>query len=93
MKYKRFVSDFDGTLGMAPANIEPETVQAVKEYIDTKDFKKVDQIKRNILTLYRQDISKHAEGYNLKVESIFDEIPAQLQKHDKKFKLSSIKKR
>lgn len=33
MKYKLFVSDFDGTLGMAPANIEPETVQAVKEYI------------------------------------------------------------
>ena len=33
MKYKLFVSDFDGTLGMAPANIEPETVSAVKEYI------------------------------------------------------------
>lgn len=66
--------------------------QAVEEYINTKDFNKVDQIKRNILNLYRQDIGKHAEGYNLKVESIFDEIPAQLQKHEKKFKLSSISK-
>lgn len=66
--------------------------QAVKEYIDTKDFNKVDQIKRNILNLYRQDIGKHAEGYNLKVESIFDEIPAQLQKHEKKFRLSAISK-
>ena len=28
----------------------------------------------------------------MKVESIFDEIPAQLQKHEKKFKLSSLKK-
>ena len=66
--------------------------QAVKIYKDTKDFNKVDQIKRNILNLYRQDIGKHAEGYHLKVESIFDEIPAQLQKHEKKFKLASINK-
>jgi hypothetical protein len=66
--------------------------QAVKEYVDTKDFSKVDQIKRNILNLYRQDIGKHAEGYNLKVERIFDVIPAQLQKHEKKFRLSSISK-
>lgn len=66
--------------------------QAVEEYINTKDFKKVDQIKRNILNLYRQDIGKHAEGYHLKVESIFDEIPAQLQRHEKKFRLASISK-
>ena len=66
--------------------------QAVQEYVDTKDFKKVDQVKRNILNLYRQDIGKHAEGYNLKVESIFVEIPEQLQKHEKKFKLASISK-
>lgn len=66
--------------------------QAVQEYVDTKDFKRVDQIKRNILNLYREDIGKHAQEYSLKVESIFDEIPAQLQKHEKKFKLSSIKK-
>lgn len=66
--------------------------QAVEEYINSKDFNKVDQIKRNIINLYRQDIGKHAEGYRLKVESIFDEIPAQLQKHEKKFKLSSMGK-
>lgn len=66
--------------------------QAVQEYIDTHDFDKVDQIKRDILTLYRADIIKHAAGYEMKVESIFDEIPAQLQKHEKKFKLSSLKK-
>lgn len=66
--------------------------QAVNEYVNTKDFNKVDKIKRNILNLYRQDIGKHAGGYNLKVESIFDEIPAQLQKHEKKFKLASISK-
>lgn len=34
--------------------------QAVSEYVQTKDFNKVDQIKRNILNLYREDIRKHA---------------------------------
>lgn len=66
--------------------------QAVQEYIDTHSFDKVDMIKRDILNLYRADIVKHAAGYEMKVESIFDEIPDQLQKHEKKFKLSSIKK-
>lgn len=66
--------------------------QAVQEYVNSRDFNKVDQIKRNILDLYREDIGKHAEGYSLKVGRIFDEIPAQLQKHEKKFKLSSLSK-
>jgi len=66
--------------------------QAVKEYAESRKLENVDQIKRNILSLYRADISKHAEGYQIKVESFFDEIPVQLQKHDKKFKLSSLKK-
>lgn len=66
--------------------------QAVEIYIKTHDFNNVDRVKRDILTLYRADIIKHAKGYEMKVESIFDDIPAQLQKHEKKFRLSSLKK-
>jgi Predicted ATPase (AAA+ superfamily) len=66
--------------------------QAVEAYIQTRDFDRVDRVKRDILDLYRADIVKHAEGYEMKVEQIFDDIPAQLQKHDKKFRLSSLKK-
>ena len=66
--------------------------QAIKTYADTRDFDKVDRIKRDILELYRADIVKHAEGYEMKVEQIFENIPAQLQKHDRKFRLSSLKK-
>lgn len=65
--------------------------QAVEEYIKTKEFEEVDRIKRDILTLYREDIHKHSEGYDLEVEAIFDEIPAQLSKHEKKFIFSSAK--
>ena len=66
--------------------------QAVQEYIRTRDFHRVDRVKRDILTLYRADMAKYAGGYERKVESIFDEIPAQLQRHEKKFRLSSLKK-
>lgn len=65
--------------------------QAVALYAKEKDFEAVDRVKRDILTLYRQDIVKHSDGNELEVEAIFDEIPAQLSKHEKKFKLSDIK--
>ena len=66
--------------------------QAVARYVETRDFDSIDRVKREILELYRADIVKHAAGYEIKVKQIFDNIPAQLQKHDKKFKLSSLKK-
>ncbi len=66
--------------------------QAVKEYVKTSDFEAVDLIKRDIIELYRQDIRKHAKGYETKVMNIFDEIPSQLAKHEKKFTLSILGK-
>ena len=65
--------------------------QAVEKYVETRDFAKVDKLKRRILDLYRSDISKYAKGYDTKVKSIFEEIPSQLQKHEKKFRLSALK--
>lgn len=64
--------------------------QAVNTYLETKSFERTDEVKRDILTLYREDIAKHGKGYERKVESIFDEIPEQLSKHEKKFTLSSL---
>lgn len=64
--------------------------QAVLEYIDTKDFARVDGVKRRILNLYRNDIGKFATGYEKKVTAAFDQIPSQLSKKEKRFKLSSL---
>lgn len=64
--------------------------QAVLEYRESRDFEKTDKIKRNILNLYREDIRKYSDELNLKVEQIFDTIPSQLQKHEKKFNISSL---
>ena len=65
--------------------------QAVEAYISSHDFDEVDQVKRRILNLYRDDIRKHAGGYEMKVESIYDELPSQLKNQNRHFKLSSLK--
>lgn len=66
--------------------------QAVKEFVESRDFDEVDRVKRDILTLYRADMMKHAQGYEIKVVRVFDEIPLQLQKHERKFKLADLEK-
>jgi predicted AAA+ superfamily ATPase len=65
---------------------------AVSRYADTRDFALTDHVKKSILTLYRSDIPRFAKGYEKKVVSIFDEIPAQLSKKEKRFTLSSVDK-
>ena len=64
--------------------------QAVKEYVKSRDFAKVDAVKRQILRLYRNDIKKYAGSASTKVSSIFEAIPGQLQKNEKKFKLADL---
>lgn len=66
--------------------------QAVEAYLRNKSFEDSDRIKRRILTLYREDITKFAKGYEAKVLSIFDELPSQLSKLEKKYKLADISK-
>lgn len=66
--------------------------QAVNKFIETNSYIKVDKAKRDILRIYRDDIRKQSDKLNLKVEKIFDTIPSQLQKHEKKFNLSTLSK-
>jgi len=66
--------------------------QSVLAYINGKNFEAADEVKRGILRLYREDISKFASGYEEKVYAIFDGIPAQLSRKEKKYRLSSINK-
>jgi hypothetical protein len=65
--------------------------QAVAEYASSRDFTKVDSIKRQILRLYKNDIKKYAGGATARVSAIYDAIPGQLQKKEKKFMLSALK--
>ena len=64
--------------------------QAILAFREQKDFAETDGVKRDILALYRADIEKYAVGYESKVKSIFDWIPAELQRHEKRFRLADI---
>ena len=66
--------------------------QSVLAYIENKDFNDSDKIKRRILQLYRDDVAKFASGYEDKVYAVFDNIPGQLSKKEKKYTFSSLGK-
>ncbi len=64
---------------------------AVQAYVDTGDLARVLEVQRGILALYRQDVSKYAPN-KAHVNAIFDAIPAQLDKKNRRFKLSDLAK-
>ncbi len=64
--------------------------QAVGEYIETNNFKKVDSVKRDILNLYENDFRKiDPTG---RISQLFDAIPAQLNKNASRYQVSSVLK-
>jgi len=66
--------------------------KAVSTYVATHDLGAVDSVKREILTLYRNDIHKFAGALRHKVLSVFNRIPAELARHEKKFVLADLGK-
>lgn len=62
--------------------------QAVNEYIETNNFKKVDLIKRDILKLYEDDFNKI--DITGRASMLFDAIPAQLNGNSSRFQVSSV---
>ena len=66
--------------------------QAIQAFIDSNSYDDVDSVKRTIIRLYRNDISKAKPALADKIRSIFDLIPTELNKHEKKFHISDIEK-
>ena len=64
--------------------------QAVDVYRKTGDFSNVDRTKRTILKLYGDDISKYAGADAPKVRGIYNQLPGQLSKKEKKYFLSAV---
>jgi len=62
--------------------------QAIESYLQENNFEPVDQIKRNILQLYKDDFYKlDASG---RLSHLFDAIPAQLNKNTSRYAVSSV---
>lgn len=60
--------------------------EAVKSFAEDKDFNEVRDIQKRILAAYEQDFSKHAPNEIVpKIRMIWNSIPSQLAKENKKF--------
>jgi hypothetical protein len=62
--------------------------QAVSEYIKTNNFRKVDEIKRDILKLYEDDFMKIDPTGRLSL--LYDSIPAQLNTNASRYQTGSV---
>jgi len=67
--------------------------EVVKRYAADQDIHEVRKIQKQILADYRRDFSKHVPSDLLpKVNMVWDSVPAQLAKENKKFIYSAVKK-
>ena len=68
----------------------PKSLLAYLE--NNRSFEMADVEKRDILTLYRNDIMKIRSGYRSNVLSIFDQIPAFLSRSERRVVMNRIEK-
>lgn len=64
--------------------------QAVEAFADGKSYEQIDFVKRNILSLYEEDLRKYDDENREKASVIFKTIPEQLGNHNSHFKFSMI---
>jgi predicted AAA+ superfamily ATPase len=67
--------------------------EAVKEYVETGGLNAVRQIQQSILSGYARDFSKHAPSDQVpRIERVWQSIPSQLFKENKKFIYGALRK-
>lgn len=65
----------------------------VREYIKKGTFEGTLEIQRQLVADYKEDIRKYAEGMDqTRILNVFNSIPAQLAKENKKFQISKVAK-
>lgn len=67
--------------------------QAVNEYVESGNISRVGEIQRDIINFYKKDFTRYEEDDNtLKLISVYDLIPAELLKQNRRFNYADIKK-
>ena len=64
--------------------------KVVSTFLTTNSFKLANDEKLNILKLYEDDLRKHDNKYNTICGLLFDSIPTQLAKDNKRFLINSV---
>lgn len=63
----------------------------VREYVESGSFQGTLEIQRQLLEDYKEDIRKYAAGMDqTRILNVFEQIPVQLAKENKKFQLSKV---
>ena len=102
-----YLKSFYDTKEKVPEQINEKYLSLIREYIvvggmpevvadfmENKDFSRVQEIQDKVLASYADDISQHAKGSEkVKVRSCYESIPRQLARENKKFKYSEIEKK
>lgn len=66
---------------------------AVQEYVESRNIESVTSIQQNIIRLYKLDFTKYEqENRKLMLISVYDQIPSQMMKQNRRFNYSDIKK-
>lgn len=66
---------------------------AVLAHVEQRGLKEIREIQQQIITDYRRDFSKHAPEREVpRINMVWDSIPAQLAKENKKFVYGAVKK-
>ena len=67
--------------------------QAVNEYVESRNISRVGEIQRDIINYYKRDFTKYeSEDNSLKLATVYDLIPAELLKQNRRFNYADIKK-
>lgn len=66
--------------------------EAVSYYVETKDIISIRQIQKEILNAYSRDFAKHAGNETQRIRQVWESVPAQLARENKKFIFGAIKK-
>lgn len=67
--------------------------EAVQRFLDgNRDLGAARTVDEETAEHYRYDTAKYSEGRKLQIRTIFDTIPAQLSKENKRFMMMSVKK-
>ncbi|MBQ7448352.1 MAG: ATP-binding protein [Paludibacteraceae bacterium] len=66
--------------------------EAVQEWVNTKDTTAVRKIQSDIIDAYERDISKHTKVLAQRIHLVWNSVPAQLSKENKKFIFGLLKK-
>lgn len=64
--------------------------QAVAAYETSRDMAAADRAKRMVLKLYREDIEKYGGLAAKRIRAVFDAVPGQLSKHEKRLVYTQV---